>query len=678
MSFWTDPGGSIGGTLDHWGNVIGSAFSNLGSWVDNNFPGGWAGVGAATLIAIGVTDPDLLSAADSGELTPTMLSDAGVDAQGVQDSLIQVTNSSAADGLTVGQYSQAVQMGMDPGSVADLANGGGFANVDDYLTAQQGGFSTASEYQQAQAMGFNNAEDYATANSEGYNSADDFYADHPAAAEAAGYTPPAPVEPPPPAPVEPPPPAPVEPPPTTTPGPVAGLNTSQVGALAPGAATTAGTSYLGAMGTGALTGAGINGGIDVLTGKPITLSGLIKGAVTGAIGGGIQNFIGPTATALGAAASGAASGVGATVVVDAATGTPITAKSVATSALVGGAFSAGAQAITNGAAGTTTYTYDDGSTLTTNLNGDPITVTTASGQTTNLGIYDPHTGTTTQTYDDGSTLTTDTNGEPISTTQGTETATGGTGGVTELNPTATPDNPLAPVSGTNPVTGGASGYLGATAAGAGSGPAVPNYTGQFLPIPSFTGQNLANPGVNPGWIEPQAAYTGVAPGQDQYYWGAQPYAQNFNQLGQTNPAAPANPYGQASELGQLISPNQLNGPNLQTLAAAQGTSTPLTGGYQGLANMGYDIYNNPVQMNAVGPAIPGSAAVFAAPTQQQSALGTSYAQQIGQGLNYVPNPATLAVTGQNASNPLFAITPQQLSAQLLAQANQAGQSSAAT
>jgi len=113
--FFKDPFGSIGGTLDHWGNAVGSALGKVGSFIDNNIPGGWAGVGAAALLAAGIYDPELLGMADSGTLTPTALSDAGVS-----DSAVTTL------GTTAGQ-STAVNIGaaMEQGaSVSQLIDAG--------------------------------------------------------------------------------------------------------------------------------------------------------------------------------------------------------------------------------------------------------------------------------------------------------------------------------------------------------------------------------------------------------------------------------------------------------------------------------------------------------------------------------------------------------------------------
>ena len=77
VSAITDPISSVLGTDGSGGGILGAAAS-LDKAVGNTIPGGWATVGGAALLAAGITDPSLLSLADSGSLTPTALADAGV------------------------------------------------------------------------------------------------------------------------------------------------------------------------------------------------------------------------------------------------------------------------------------------------------------------------------------------------------------------------------------------------------------------------------------------------------------------------------------------------------------------------------------------------------------------------------------------------------------------------
>ena len=90
--------GSGGGVLGALASVdpgpaIGSGLASVDSAVNSAIPGGWATIGGAALLAAGITDPTLLGLADSGGLTPTALSDAGVP---------QSTIDSLGTGLTGG------------------------------------------------------------------------------------------------------------------------------------------------------------------------------------------------------------------------------------------------------------------------------------------------------------------------------------------------------------------------------------------------------------------------------------------------------------------------------------------------------------------------------------------------------------------------------------------------
>jgi hypothetical protein len=104
--------------------------------------------------------------------------------------------------------------------------------------------------------------------------------------------------------------------------------------------------------------------------------------------------------------------------------------------------------------------------------------------------------------------------------------------------------------------------------------------------------------------------------------------------------APVAPYGNANavNLGRLITPQQLGYPNAQSLAAAQGTANPFYGSPTGLANMSYDIYHNPVQMNTAAPVVPGHPGTFGAVTRSQQATGQGPAVAAGMALHYVPYP----------------------------------------
>jgi len=201
------------------------------------------------------------------------------------------------------------------------------------------------------------------------------------------------------------------------------------------------------------------------------------------------------------------------------------------------------------------------------------------------------------------------------------------------------------------------------------------YNQQFLPIPTYNSSGLVNPGVNPGYIEPAAAYPTGVPGQDQYYWGQHQYAQNMADLANLNAPAPAQPYGNPNPIGTvngtgLLTPQQMGFPNAFEMAAAYGP-----GQYNPAPIMAQDQYTGLSQLNTPAPAVPGFAQTYAAPTQAQQAVGAGYGQQFGQNLNYAFTPAQLATVNNSGSTPasqLTSISPSQLSAQLLAAANAAG------
>ena len=212
-----------------------------------------------------------------------------------------------------------------------------------------------------------------------------------------------------------------------------------------------------------------------------------------------------------------------------------------------------------------------------------------------------------------------------------------------------------------------------------------------MPIPTFNGAGLVNPGVNPGFVEPAPAYNYNQPGIDQYYWGQHQYAQTMSDLANLNSTAPAQPYGNpnAANLGRLITPAQLNYPNAGTMAQVYGPN----GVYNPQPILAQDQYSGMTQLNqAPGPA-PGFPGAFGPNTQAQQAAGSGLAAQIGGGLNYVAYPSQAIgytgtpPTGQFTTTPQpSSVNPQNLTAQLNAAAmaalrnpiNYLGAASAAT
>ena len=371
----------IGHAFSSLTNGISNAFSSLGSFVDHNIPGGWATIGGAALLAVGITDPELLGAANSGTLTSEQLTAAGVDPATVSTNI--------ANAVTDGSIA--------PNSLG-LASAPTVDTTGTITTVAENGATTVSVP----------TGEVTTTTVEGAVS------------------------------------------PTTASG-ITALPTSQVGALsgtagatetgavAPSTSIFSGTSInpitnvltnsgiTSPIVNGALTGATTTAGIDLLTGKPITGQGLALGALGGGVAGGVGSALpNPGDSLFAGAVNGAATNVAATTVVNLATGQPITAKNLASEAALGGAIGAGAQMI-GSSNGTTTYKYEDGSTITTNSSGNPVSVTDSSGATVALGTHNAITGLTT----------------PAATAPATTPITPNeTGGVTTETPTAPGNEPV--------------------------------------------------------------------------------------------------------------------------------------------------------------------------------------------------------------------------------------------
>ena len=174
--------------------------------------------------------------------------------------------------------------------------------------------------------------------------------------------------------------------------------------------------------------------------------------------------------------------------------------------------------------GTTTYKYDDGSSLTVDKTGAPISSIEAPPG--NLPGGTPPGGKPTGNTTPGTTP----GGTPTdNTTPGTSSP--GNGTPVAINPVITPvppvdTGPKQPAT-TNPST---------------------NYTPAVMgPTP------VLNPvGANPGWMGQavKPMYNATSPDQAQYYWGAHPYAGSDSTLANYNynavPNAPSTPWGAAT------------------------------------------------------------------------------------------------------------------------------------
>ena len=162
--------------------------------------------------------------------------------------------------------------------------------------------------------------------------------------------------------------------------------------------------------------------------------------------------------------------------------------------------------------------------------------------------------------------------------------------VTDLSRPAVPMGP-SPYDWVAPAVGGAVAATVLPAIIGGGGGATPAEPGSPANPPRFGKLgDLANPGLNPGFVTARPYYNTTSPVQSQYYWGNHPYAYdqadlaNYNQV----PYAPAVPWG----VQQAQAPFDINQfirstINPQTQAAAAGAvpqyyapyaSTAYTGG----------------------------------------------------------------------------------------------------
>lgn len=121
-------GGSVGSAIASIdpGPAIGSALASVDKTVNNTIPGGWGTIGAATLLAVGIADPSLLSLADSGQLTETALAEAGYDPATV--------TSAINDGTTVASTAPGSDV-LASNNVVNSAVTSDVAGTDPTLTA---------------------------------------------------------------------------------------------------------------------------------------------------------------------------------------------------------------------------------------------------------------------------------------------------------------------------------------------------------------------------------------------------------------------------------------------------------------------------------------------------------------------------------------------------------------
>lgn len=744
-------GGGILGAISHLGQEVGNAFASVDKFVNNSIPGGWGTIGAATLLAVGITSPTLLDASAAGDLDSSVIDTAISNGEVSADQIGALTDSINSlqplidDGTITGsQIGTLLSSGYTPSDLTTLTDAGW--NGGDLTTIASNGF-TPSDLSTLTDSGFtpSNILDIASANTDtpfqvsdltnmvsqgatpeqvtqlstsGFNptSLDNLMQQ--------GYTPS-----------------------DLTTALDNGASADQIEYLNANGWTSDLNNYLDengvklpAEGEGPISQGPISspvapgapvgptepvvpqgplfGGTDVTSLQPVELNGEQgflgeNGQIYNADGTLNSNLTNYYNTDIGGAPNSPVAGPGSGVpptTID-VTGLPGTVENPPP---VGTVLPENTQLATvaqqtdaiNGIANGATYDEASNSWV---IPKDIAQAAASTGLTTTqvvalggaaaavaavaagggAGAGASFTGTAPGGTPSGTPTTTGTTGGTAGTTTGGPTTPGGTP-TTPVNPNPvtpnpnptpgepTPTNGPAPVhdystpyttpDGTPVDTSGwsasdiakaiAAGYLLDKIAGPLlSGQYDNGFQNQFFPIPNFNQYGTVNPGVNPGFVEPAPMYNTDQPGIDQYYWGQHGYAQNMADLANLNTNAvnaPATPYGNpnAVNLGQLITPAQMGYPDLQSMAAAQGTANPITGTFSGLPNLSGDIYHNTVQMNTMAPQVPGYSYAFAPQTQAGMATGHGSAQQYGQSLNYNFTPAQLAELTPAPSNAL--------------------------
>ena len=123
MSFWKDPLNNILGGTNNLLNGFSHALAGFDTFVRQTIPGGWATIGAAALMAAGIEDPELLSSANAGTLTPAQIAS-------LSDTQIAALQSVATPEIAMQSYlsgdiglSQAIQAGTSIGALTDVGVG---------------------------------------------------------------------------------------------------------------------------------------------------------------------------------------------------------------------------------------------------------------------------------------------------------------------------------------------------------------------------------------------------------------------------------------------------------------------------------------------------------------------------------------------------------------------------
>jgi hypothetical protein len=126
----------IGNTISNGVSDLGQSIGDIGNQIDKtvrkDVPGGWATVGAAALMAAGITNPELLSSAEEGTLSSEELANAGITTDQAQ-AIAEVANpETAMANFQAGNIpaAEAYKAGV---SASDLINSG--ASISDVASA---------------------------------------------------------------------------------------------------------------------------------------------------------------------------------------------------------------------------------------------------------------------------------------------------------------------------------------------------------------------------------------------------------------------------------------------------------------------------------------------------------------------------------------------------------------
>ena len=140
-------GDVVSGAVNAAGNVVHDVGSAINQTVKDVIPGGWATVGAAALVAVGVTDPEILSAADNGTVTSGMLENAGYDPLSI------ATQVSTVPAETTAAVQTALESGVSASEAATTLTSGGTTALADTTAAAQAASAEQAALTQAQSLG---------------------------------------------------------------------------------------------------------------------------------------------------------------------------------------------------------------------------------------------------------------------------------------------------------------------------------------------------------------------------------------------------------------------------------------------------------------------------------------------------------------------------------------------